>query len=276
MGVQRSVCEPMHHLDYVPVLDPVDRLLHRQVLPVRPLDDPPVVDVLVGVAGDLLLVGGPAPVRVPDRIDVLVAVEPAGLPVGVPEGHLGAVRDHPRLAPDDAPQPALQARLELRAHEGVVRPGLGQQGEVEGEEAEVEEGGEHRHCRHPRREVGQQLAIRQGLVGQKAPEVLEEEKGDEEAGVDADVLHAEGRTSQQAGEAEPGAPARGEGVEGEAAELEDGQQGGQPQEHHHRLHQDEPRLRQHRRVKHHHEAGERPSVGAEAELQDDQVDGGRE
>jgi hypothetical protein len=52
------------HLDHVPVLDPVDGLLHRQVLSVRTLDDPPVVDVLVGVAGDLLLVGGAAAVRI--------------------------------------------------------------------------------------------------------------------------------------------------------------------------------------------------------------------
>jgi hypothetical protein len=47
------------------MLDPVDGLLHRQVLTVGTLDDPPVVDVLVGVAGDLLLVGGAAAVRIP-------------------------------------------------------------------------------------------------------------------------------------------------------------------------------------------------------------------
>ena len=55
MRVECAVSETMDKLDNLSVLDAVIRLLHSEVLPVGSLDDPPVVDVLVGVAGDLLL-----------------------------------------------------------------------------------------------------------------------------------------------------------------------------------------------------------------------------
>ena len=57
MRVQSSVGHAVHQLDDVAVLDGVGGLLYGQLLPLRPFDDPPVVDVLVAVAGDLLLVG---------------------------------------------------------------------------------------------------------------------------------------------------------------------------------------------------------------------------
>ena len=64
VGVERAMGEPVHQLHHVAVLDAVDGLLDDEVLAVRALDDPPVVDVLVGVAGDLLLVGGSSLVRI--------------------------------------------------------------------------------------------------------------------------------------------------------------------------------------------------------------------
>ena len=56
MGVEGSMGQAMNQLDDLPMLDAVIGLLHGQVLSVGSLDDPPVVDILVCVAGDLLLV----------------------------------------------------------------------------------------------------------------------------------------------------------------------------------------------------------------------------
>ena len=67
VGVKGAVGHAVDQLDGVPVLDGVDGLGDRQLLPLRPLDDPPVVDVLEGVAGDLLLVGGAPTVGVPEH-----------------------------------------------------------------------------------------------------------------------------------------------------------------------------------------------------------------
>ena len=60
----------------------------------------------------------------PDRVDVLVAVEPAGLAVGVAQRDLAAVHDHPGLPPHDRPQPAVQASLELARHQRVMGASL--------------------------------------------------------------------------------------------------------------------------------------------------------
>lgn len=46
----------VNKLDGVSVLDDVQGLVDGQILPVRTLHNPPVVDVLVAVAADLLLV----------------------------------------------------------------------------------------------------------------------------------------------------------------------------------------------------------------------------
>ena len=64
VGVEGAVGEAVHQLDDLAVLDAVQRLLHGQVLAVWSLDDPPVVDILEGVAGHLLLVRGPSPVGI--------------------------------------------------------------------------------------------------------------------------------------------------------------------------------------------------------------------
>ena len=47
----------------------------NQILP--NLDDPPIVDVLEGITGDLLLMTGASLIRVFQRIDVFVRVKPA-------------------------------------------------------------------------------------------------------------------------------------------------------------------------------------------------------
>ena len=95
--------------------DRVQRFVDCQVFPVWTLDNPPVVDVLVTVAGDLLLVRRPSAVRVAHRIDMLVRVEPAGSPVGVSQGHLRPVRHRQGLTLDDRAQAAcghIDARVE--------------------------------------------------------------------------------------------------------------------------------------------------------------------
>ena len=59
-----------------------------------------------------------------DGVDVLVAVEPAGLAVGVAQRDLAAVHDHPGLPPHDGAQPAVQASLELAGHQRVMGASL--------------------------------------------------------------------------------------------------------------------------------------------------------
>ena len=133
----------------------------------------------------------------PDWVDVLVAVKPAGLAVSVSQGHLATVGDHLGLALDDGAQPSLQAGLELARHQGVVGPRLAQDGEVDGEEAEVEEGGDGQEDGDPGHEVAHQLPITEILPGQQPPVVLGQQVEAEEAGVDPDILHTETQTGQK-------------------------------------------------------------------------------
>lgn len=69
------------------------------LLPVGPLDDPPVVDVLGVVTRDLLLVRRSSLVRVLDWVLGVVTVQPARCSVRVPERHLRTVHHLERLAP---------------------------------------------------------------------------------------------------------------------------------------------------------------------------------
>lgn len=55
MRVEETHRNPMNELNDVSVTDSIDRLRHNQIGIIRPLDNPPIVDVLVGIAGYLLL-----------------------------------------------------------------------------------------------------------------------------------------------------------------------------------------------------------------------------
>jgi hypothetical protein len=55
----------------------------------------------------------PPAVGVPDRVDVLVAVHPAGSAVSVAEGDLGPVGHGQRLTSHDGTKAALQTRLKV-------------------------------------------------------------------------------------------------------------------------------------------------------------------
>ena len=73
------------------------------------LDDPPVIHVLEVITRDLLLVGGAAFVRVPERVRVVVWVEPAGCgAVGPTQRYLRAVRDLQGLPLSDGRQSTLR------------------------------------------------------------------------------------------------------------------------------------------------------------------------
>jgi len=126
-----------------------------------------------------------------------VAVEPAGLAVSVTQSDLTAVHNDLGLASHDGAEAAIEAGLELRGHQAVVGAGLGQDGEVEPEEAEIEQGGDGGEQRDPGGGVSQQLPVRESLVGQKSPEVLDQQKQAEEACVDPDILHTEHRRYEQ-------------------------------------------------------------------------------
>ena len=66
---------------------------------------------------------------------------------------------------------------------------LGEDGEVQPEEAEVECCGDESEDGDPRGAVGEQLPVGQRLVGQQAPVVLHQQVPAQEAGVDPDILH---------------------------------------------------------------------------------------
>ena len=85
--------------------------IRDEYLPVRSLDDPPVVDIFECVAGDLLLVRGSSTIRVSDRIHVFMRVEPAGLAVGVSQRDLTPVNNDLGLTSDNGSQTTIQARL---------------------------------------------------------------------------------------------------------------------------------------------------------------------
>lgn len=82
--VKSPAGDAMHQLYHVTVLYGIDGVLHHQVVLLRSLHDPPVVDVLKAVARHLLLVRGASLVRISDRVHVGVRMEPACTPVCVP------------------------------------------------------------------------------------------------------------------------------------------------------------------------------------------------
>ena len=88
MRVEVAAGDAVHHLDDVAVPDAVVGRGDDDVGAVGPLDDPPVVDVLVVVARHLLLVAAAALVGVLDRVLALVAVQPARHAVRVAQRHL--------------------------------------------------------------------------------------------------------------------------------------------------------------------------------------------
>ena len=128
---------------------------------------------------------------------MLVTVEPAGLAVSVTQSDLTAVHNDLRLSSHNGAEAAIEAGLELRGHQAVVGPGLGQDCEVEPEEAEIEHGGDGSKQRDPGGGVCQKLSVREILVRQKSPKVLNQQKQAEEAGVDPDILHTAGDQDQE-------------------------------------------------------------------------------
>ena len=97
-----------------------------------------------------------------------------------------------RLSGNDGAKSSLETGLELAGHEGVMGPRLGEEGEMEVEEGDVEDGRDGSEDGGPRRQVEQEEAVGEALVGEEAPEVLGEEEDAEEAGEDADELDTKG------------------------------------------------------------------------------------
>ena len=108
----------------------------------------------------------------PDGVDVLMAVEPAGLAVSVTQSDLAAMDNDLGLTPHNGAETALKAGLELRGHEAVMGPSLGQDGKVQPEEAKVEQGRDGSEQGQPGGDISQQLPVREVMPGQQAPEVL--------------------------------------------------------------------------------------------------------
>ena len=173
------------------MLDSVKRFLHRQIFSVGSLDDPPVVDILEGVAGDLLLMRGASTICIPDRIDMFMTMKPAGLPMSVSQSNLTSVNNHLRLTTDNGSKTSIKTRLELACHQGVMSSSFGQDCEVKREETKIEKcwNSDQDGCTDST--ISQQLSVTEILLWQQPPVVLDQEVETEEAGVDADVLDTE-------------------------------------------------------------------------------------
>ena len=171
--VESSVSQAVDNLDDIPMLYTINGFLNSKILPVWSLDDPPIIDILESVARHLLLVTGPPPICIPHRVDMFMAVHPACLPVSVAQCDLATMGYHARLTTDYGAKPSLQAGLELAGHHRIVCASLGQNAKVQGEQAQVEDGGDQGQHTNPHRKVCQKLVIRKLLIWKKPPEVLE-------------------------------------------------------------------------------------------------------
>ena len=81
--------------------------------------------------------------------------------------------------------------LELTGHQRVVSASLGEDGEVEREESEVDDAGDESEKSDPGDTVHQQVTITQILPRQQTPEILSQEIDAEDAGVDSNILDTE-------------------------------------------------------------------------------------
>ena len=88
MRVEVAASNSVNELDFFTVRDPIQRSCNSEIRPVRPFNDPPVVDIFSLVASNLLLVAGSALVGVLDRVLGIVTVEPARRTVTVPQRDL--------------------------------------------------------------------------------------------------------------------------------------------------------------------------------------------
>lgn len=136
MRVEEARGHAVHQLHDVAVPHGPRGVVHHQLVPPGVLDNPPVVDVLEGVAGHLLLVGAATAILIYHRVGALVRVKPAGhgLAKDILQGDLGTEGHLQGLTLRDPCQPSLQAGLEGTGHDLVVGPGAVEQQQVDVEE----------------------------------------------------------------------------------------------------------------------------------------------
>ena len=103
-------------------------------------------DSLESIARHLLLLTGPPPICIPHRVDMFMAV------------HIVT-----RLTTDYGAKPSLQAGLKLAGHQGIVSPGFHQDAEVQGVQAQVEDGGDPGQHAHHHRKVCQSFLLGRSL-----------------------------------------------------------------------------------------------------------------
>lgn len=122
--VEEAGGHAVYELYHVAVPHGPRRAAHHQLVPPGILHDPPVIDVLEGVTGHLLLVGAATAVLIYHGVGVLVGVKPAGhgFAKDVLQSDLGTVGHLQGLALRDPRQPPLQAGLESTGHDLVVGP----------------------------------------------------------------------------------------------------------------------------------------------------------
>lgn len=193
------------------------------------LEQPDVVLVLVGVEGDLLLLGS-------GRVHEGVRVEVAALGVDVADGDTAAEEN---IGGDVAHTLVVESRLELGAHEAVTVTGVDEANEVDGEHGEVEGGGNDDEAEDASEKVlGEGWDADVFGITEQDPELDEGQGANPGNGEETNPLDAAGNTETEAGHGEPEPPGEAEGlgwaelmlvgeaVEGEGSEGGGGDEGG--------------------------------------------------
>ena len=72
---------------------------------------------------------------------MFVAMKPTRFPVCMSECHLTSVHDNLRLTTNNGAKTSIKTRLKLAGHQRIVSSCFCENGEVDGEEGEIEDGG---------------------------------------------------------------------------------------------------------------------------------------
>lgn len=163
---------------------------HHQIILIWFLDDPPVVNVLERVTSDLLLMGTAPTIRIPQRIHVIVTVQPTGPAVCVSKSDLRTMRHLQRLSLRDAGESSLQTRLERAGHHRIVWPRLIEYRQVYVEYAQIHNGNNADQHGESYKEMDPQNRARQCLPRKQRPVITRDQEERENYGIKRDVFHA--------------------------------------------------------------------------------------
>lgn len=223
--------------EVVPRASSVDRLtIDTQRLGLV-FEEPDVVVILVGIEGNLLLLGA-------GRIHQGVRMQIASLGVDVPDGNTAAQKDVSRHILHAL---GVQSRLELRAHEAITFARVGEAQEVDTKHGHVEGKRDDNQAESAGHEVlGERTRGDMLVVAKHNPELNQSQAANPGNGEQTNPLDASGNSQAKTGDGQPEPPAWREGLRrskfllvGERSEAEGSESGSN---HEGRVEQDEPGL----------------------------------